>query len=83
MSQQHEPITADTIHERLQSKNIYEVDFLVTVGCSNTTRDYPPWALRLAEIYHVDQLESRENLNEREFNSMLRSFARRDRRMGY
>jgi undecaprenyl pyrophosphate synthase len=84
LSQQPEPITVDDVRERLQTKHIHEVDFLVTIGCSNTTRDYPPWALRLAEIYHIDQLSSgKENLTEREFNSMLSSFACRDRRMGY
>ncbi|KAI6183414.1 Ditrans,polycis-polyprenyl diphosphate synthase ((2E,6E)-farnesyldiphosphate specific) [Aphelenchoides bicaudatus] len=84
LSQQPEPITSGVVRERLQTSNIHEVDFLVTIGCSNTTSDYPPWALRLAEIYHIDQLDSgKESLREREFNTMLSSFSNRDRRMGY
>jgi len=82
LCQSSEKITSKLVQRRLDENNVYEVDFLVTIGCANTLQDFPPWSLRLAEILHLDRLEQRDRLAEREFNYMLHVFSSRDRRMG-
>lgn len=62
---------------------MYEADFLIALGCQNKLENFPPWSLRLTEILYLSQIENNERLKEHEFDTMLRAFSSRDRRMGY
>ncbi|KAI6180555.1 Ditrans,polycis-polyprenyl diphosphate synthase ((2E,6E)-farnesyldiphosphate specific) [Aphelenchoides besseyi] len=83
LSQTSIEITVDEIRRQLEIQGIYEVDFLLTIGCANTLHDFPPWSLRVAEICSMERLNSTDRLRADEFRLILADFTKRERRLGY
>ncbi|KAI6242248.1 Ditrans,polycis-polyprenyl diphosphate synthase ((2E,6E)-farnesyldiphosphate specific) [Aphelenchoides fujianensis] len=83
LSQTKDEITVEAVRRQLELQGVYEVDFLVTVGCTNTMRDFPPWALRVAEICPLAGFAERDRLRPGEFHALLSAFSKRERRLGY
>lgn len=81
MTSSSSPITVEAVRSRLEAQGVHEVDFLLSVGCANSLANYPPWALRVAEIQNINSFYT-DRLSRHQFINLLRSFAFRDRRMG-
>ncbi|VDK58669.1 unnamed protein product [Anisakis simplex] len=70
----------DQICKALSDESLSEPDFLLKVGRISSMCGYPPWCLRVTEIFPMRHLRGR--LNRRQFAQLMEQFSRRDQRFG-
>lgn len=74
-----EKIDAKTIERILNSKNLYEVDFVIKFGPVNSVLAFPPMSLPVTEFVFMSTLK---NFDEISFVECLERYSSRDRRHG-
>uniref|UniRef100_A0A7E4UWY4 ditrans,polycis-polyprenyl diphosphate synthase [(2E,6E)-farnesyldiphosphate specific] n=1 Tax=Panagrellus redivivus TaxID=6233 RepID=A0A7E4UWY4_PANRE len=80
LSHNPNPITTADIDAELAENSIFEPDFVLKVGNLSTLAGYPPWSLRVSEIYNIKALPT--IISGDYFGSLMAEYDKRDRRIG-